>query len=395
MGSMGREGVRGGVFLSLGFRPFFLAAAVYAVLALALWVGTLSGAALLPGAWPPLAWHRHEMLFGLVAAIVAGFLLTAVPNWTGRRPLSGARLAALVALWLAARMASLLVGHVPLLLAVLLDGGFLLVLALWTGREILASGNRNLPVAFLIAFLGLADIGDYAGFAGGTAVADVAYRFGLAVVLLLICLIGGRIVPAFTRNWLQQQERAGALPAMFGHLDRMALLATGLALLAWTMAPDAPASGALLLLAGVFNGARLLRWVGWRTAAEPLLLALHLAYLWLPTGFLLLGFAAFLPSLSASGALHALTAGAIGAMTLAVMTRASLGHSGRPLHAGPGTVTILALVHAGALARVLSPFWPEAYMRLLAISGTLWGGAYLLFALIYGPLLLRHPRRSS
>ncbi len=394
MGLRSREGTPGGVFLSMGFRPFFLAAAVYAVLALALWVGTLNGAAWLPGAWPPLAWHRHEMLFGVVAAIIAGFLLTAVPNWTGRTPLSGAPLAALVALWLAARLASLLVGMVPPIPAAAIDGGFLFVLAIWTGRQLLASGNRNLPVAFLIASLGLADIGDYAAFADATALAGTAYRFGLAVVLLLISLIGGRIVPAFTRNWLRQRGKAGALPVMAGPFDRRVLLATAFALLVWSIVPDARASGALLLLIGVLHGARLLRWAGWRTAGEPLLLALHLAYLWLPAGFLLLGIAVLFPALPVPAALHALTAGAIGAMTLAVMTRASLGHGGRPLHAGPGTVTIFVLVHAGALMRVLSPLWPEAYMRLLVIAGTLWGGAYLLFALIYAPLLLRRPRRS-
>ena len=378
-------------FLSMGFRPFFLAAALYVVLALALWIGVFAGAGSVPGPWVPLDWHRHEMLFGVVAAIIAGFLLTAVPNWTGRPPLAGAPLAALVVLWLFARTASLVLPDMAFALAAAIDAAFPLVLALWAGYSIRTSGHRNLPVAILIALFALADFADYARFAGAPAVADSAYRFGLSIVVLLISLIGGRIVPAFTRNWLVKRDKGGALPAEFGPYDRLVLAATALALLAWTMAPDAPASGGLLLLAGLLQAARLARWQGWRTAAEPLLLALHLAYAWLPVGLFLLGLASTDAVLPASGALHALTAGAIGAMTLAVMTRATLGHTGRPLHAGPGTILIFLFVHAGALLRLLSPFWPDLYLDLLVLSGSLWGGAYLLFALIYGPMLLRRP----
>ncbi|RMD86780.1 MAG: NnrS family protein [Alphaproteobacteria bacterium] len=378
-------------FLEIGFRPFFLGASVFAVVALALWLGTLSGAVAIPSPWQRLDWHRHEMLFGLVGAIIAGFLLTAVPNWTGRRPLSGTPLAALAGLWLLARLVQFVPGAPGLGFAAALDAAFPLALALWAGREIRASGNRNLPVAILVALFALAGLGDHARLVGLIALADASYRFGLALVLILISLIGGRIIPAFTRNWLTARAMGAPMPVMFGVFDRLVLVLSALALLAWTLAPAGVASAWLLIGAGVLHAIRLARWAGWRTFAEPLLAALHLAYAWLPAGLLLMGFSILLPLLPPSAALHALTAGAIGAMTLAVMTRATLGHSGRPLHAGPGTVLIYACVHLGALVRVLAPLWPDAAAPLLMLAGLLWGGAWLLFAFIYGPMILRPP----
>ncbi|MFQ5347328.1 MAG: NnrS family protein [Rhodothalassiaceae bacterium] len=381
-------------FFAMGLRPFFLGAAVFAVLALALWLGALRGMVAIPPPWQPLDWHRHEMLFGLVGAIIAGFLLTAVPNWTGRRALSGAPLAALAVLWLLARLTQFVPGAPGLAIAAALDAAFPLALALWAGREIRASRNRNLPVAILVALFAFAALGDHARLVGLISLADMSYRLGLALVLILISLIGGRIIPAFTRNWLTARAMGAPMPAMFGIFDRLVLVVSALALVAWALEPAAMASAWLLIGAGVLHTLRLARWAGWCTFAEPLLAALHLAYAWLPVGLLLMGLSILLPLLPPSAALHALTAGGIGAMTLAVMTRATLGHSGRPLHAGPGTVLIYACVHLGALVRVLAPLWPDAFASLLAVAGLLWGGAWAMFVVIYGPMLLRPPRAA-
>ena len=221
----------------------------------------------------------------------------------------------------------------------------------------------------------------------------VGVRLGLALVIMLIALIGGRIVPSFTRNWMAKRAMA-PLPAAFSGFDKACLAVTGLALLAWVAAPAASFSEAVLGLAGALNLVRLLRWQGWRTWREPLVTILHVGYLWVALGLFLLGFAELLPGLPSSAAVHALGAGAVGTMTLAVMTRASLGHTGRALTAGPGTVTIYLLVVLGALLRVLSPLLPVDATVSLGVSAALWGGAFLLFVAVYGPMLCR-PRAKD
>jgi len=193
-------------------------------------------------------------------------------------------------------------------------------------------------------------------------------------------------VPSFTRNWLSKRP-GEALPAPFGSYDKPALVTLIVALLTWTVWPDAVTSGLFLLLAALLHTIRLARWRGWRTAAEPLVLILHLGYGWLPLGLALVGWSILAPDLPLA-ARHALTAGTIGTMTLAVMTRATLGHSGRALHAGPATVAIYACVMGGALLRVVTPALPVDPTTSLTWAALLWGGAFALFALVYGPLLL-------
>ncbi len=377
----------GAVLLAEGFRPFFLAAALHAVCALPLWLLIFSGLFDPSLEVAPALWHAHEMLFGYLAAVLAGFLLTAVPNWTGRLPISGPRLAGLFLLWLLGRVAQ--APWVPLgILSSLLDVLFLVVLAAVIWREILAGRNlRNLPICLLVTAFAAANIGfHFLAMEGDPA---GVLHGGVAVAVLLIALVGGRVVPSFTRNWMAKRGEA-KLPQPFDSFDKACLLVTAAALLLWVLQPLGQAAGWLMLAAGLLQALRLLRWRGWRSVAEPLVLILHLGYAWLPLGLGLLGLAALRPeSVALSSGLHALTAGAVGAMTLAIMTRATLGHTGRTLTAGPATQLIYALVLIGAALRVAAPWLPLDQMALLIASGVLWSGAFLGFVLVYGPMLLR------
>ena len=374
--------------LRAGFRPFFLGGALWAPMVAGLWVAAMLGQVTLPTAFDPLAWHRHEMLFGYLGAVIAGFLMTAIPNWTGRLPLAGAPLAALAGLWLAARLAVLFSSIVGPAAAFGLDVGFLFVLAAVCAREVVAAKNRNLPVVFVILLLAVASGIDHAEALGWAVPSGLGWRAGFALVLLLVTLIGGRIIPSFTRNWLMKQGRADGLPTQPGTFDKATIAVTGFALLGWALLPDSRWSAALLLIAGLAQAGRLARWSGLRTLRDPLVLILHISYAWLPAGLLLLGASAFVPAIPASSGLHALAAGAMASMTLAVMTRATLGHTGRELRADGVTVALYGLVTAGAAVRVASPFLPVDYTRMIGLAGLLWTGAFLLFAVAYGPKLL-------
>ncbi len=381
----------GAVLFAEGFRPFFLAAGLHAVCTLPLWLLIFSGVLDPPLEVAPALWHAHEMLFGYLAAVLAGFLLTAVPNWTGRLPISGPRLAGLFLLWLLGRVAQAPWDALGIL-SPLLDVLFLVVLAAVIWREILAGRNlRNLPICLLVTAFAAANIGFHLLAMEGDPTGVL--HGGVAVAVLLIALVGGRVVPSFTRNWMAKRGEA-KLPQPFGGFDKACLLVTAAALLLWVLQPLGQAAGWLMLAAGLLQALRLLRWRGWRSVAEPLVLILHLGYAWLPLGLCLLGLAALRPeSVALSSGLHALTAGAVGAMTLAIMTRATLGHTGRTLTAGPATQLIYALVLIGAALRVAAPWLPLDQMALLIASGALWSGAFLVFVLVYGPMLLR--RRGS
>ncbi len=375
-------------FFSLGYRPFFLGASLYAVIALALWLWVLIGGGDIPTAFEALAWHRHEMLFGVIGAVVAGFLLTAVPNWTGAPPLSGFPLVLLFGLWVLARIALALSGTIGIAWAIILEAGFFFALAGWGMKVILASGNRNVPIPLVIGFLGLMAIGDYLALFGAGNLGDVAYRAGLGILLLLISLIGGRIVPIFTKNWLGANQRSGPFPTPANAYDKAVIVVSLLTFASWAVAPFSMMSAVLALLAGSMHGIRLSRWRGWRTSDEPLIMIMHLAYLWLPVGLILLGVSILTDVVPHMAAVHALTAGAMGAMTLAVMMRATLGHSGYPLVSTPLTNVIFIMINLGALGRIVSTFWLEWSYTVLGISGSLWAGAYLLFAIGFGPLLV-------
>ncbi|HTY70474.1 MAG TPA: NnrS family protein [Alphaproteobacteria bacterium] len=381
---------RGPALLSAGFRPFFLLSAMWAALAVPVWLCVFSGRAGLPTLLSPLVWHAHEMVFGYGAATVAGFLLTAIPNWTGRMPLQGGPLALLVALWAGGRVAVLLSAHLGAVQTAVLDLAFPAAFLGVVGREILAGRNwRNLPMVGALGLLFLGNLLVHFEACGIASLAELGNRLGIATLLVLISLVGGRIIPSFTRNWLTKHRPGVAPPAEFGRIDRAGLAIAAIALAIWIIAPDAPPAPWAELAAGLALGTRLMRWRGAAVLAEPLLWVLHLGYGWLALGLILLALDGLVPVLPQTTALHALTVGAVGTMTLAVMTRATLGHTGQALTAGRGTTAIYVLVTLAAVVRLLAPFAGEHYLSALSLAGAAWSSAFGLFAVLYFGALAR------
>ena len=374
-------------FLRGGFRPFFFGGAVWAVAALALWICSLAGEIELPTRFDPLVWHRHEMLFGFVGAVIAGFLLTAIPNWTGRLPIAGWPLAGLFALWAAARAAVLFSGSTGPLPAVVLDVGFYFLLAGVAAREVLAAKNRNLPVVLLVLLFGVANLADHAAAAGWLADEAIGVRAAISLVVVMISLIGGRIVPSFTRNWLAKHGVKDRLPSQPSRYDLATIAATAVTMLAWIVAPSSTEAGAMLVAAGLLQAVRLARWGGLRTCRDPLVFILHVGYFWIPVGLLMLGASVLGTAMPRSAAFHALTAGAMATMILAVMTRATLGHTGRELRANGATVLLYVLITVGAVLRIGAPLGAVDYTLGMRLAALAWGGAFLGFAVIYGRIL--------
>ena len=376
---------------SYGFRPFFLLGSIYSGLAVLVWLPVFHGEITLSSAFAPRDWHVHEMLFGYLPAVITGFLFTAIPNWTGRLPIQGRPLMILVAVWLAGRICVTFSAHTGWLVAMLVDASFLLLVAAAAAREILAGRNwRNMNVVMLLVLLLAGNIAFHleAHFNG---TADIAIRIGIAVIVLLISLIGGRIVPSFTRNWLVR-ENPGRLPVPFGRFDIIVVAVGALALVSWVVSPIGYLPGAALALAGLLHLARLGRWAGDRTGRERLLLILHVGYAFVPFGFLLSAASAFGAVLPGAG-IHAWMAGAAGTMTLAVMSRATLGHTGQPLTASVATQAIYAAVIVAALSRVCAVLEPAHSEPLLHVAAFAWAAAFFGFAAAFGPLLVGGDRR--
>lgn len=382
----------GPVLLSYGFRPFFLAAGIWAVLAMALWILALLADLPIGGLYGGPAWHAHEMLFGYSTAALAGFLLTAIPNWTGRLPVSGTPLALLFAFWLAGRAALLAPDIIGTTLAVAVDALFLPLLFVICLREIVAGRKwRDLKILAAVAALALAN-GGYHVLVLGAGDPALANRLAVAAFITLIGIIGGRIIPSFTRNWLAKRE-AKTLPTPYNHFDTVAL-GTGLvALASWVILSDHLMTTVVSALAGLLHTIRLLRWQGWQTGAERLVLVLHFAYAFVPLGFFII---ALVPMglFDPVSALHVFTVGGIGLMTLAVMSRATRGHTGEPLTASPMTGLSYLALFLGAILRPLATLAPDHYMTLVSISGFCWMLAFALYVLEYAPILLtkRKPR---
>ncbi|PZR87204.1 MAG: short-chain dehydrogenase [Stutzerimonas stutzeri] len=374
----------GPALLSYGFRPFFLLAALQAGITVLVWLPFVTGHLTVPTALAPVDWHVHEMLFGYQAAAIGGFLLTAIPNWTGRLPVQGRPLLVLVLAWLAGRLAVWASAAIGWRLAMLIDAMFLILLAGAAAREIVAGRNwRNLKVVVLVGLLLMANLAFHLE-AGLTGSADFARRFAIAVILMLVVLIAGRIVPSFTRNWLAQRGE-GRMPVPFGTYDKIVLALTAVALVLWVAVPDNAATGVALLLAAGLHIFRLARWAGDRSWRNPLLIILHVAYLFVPAGFALTALASF--GLVAAGAgIHAWTAGAFGTMTLAVMSRASLGHTGRALVATGATQACYLLIVIGSVARICTALG-HGPTTLLHVAGLSWSLAFLVFTLAYWQVL--------
>ncbi|MGB8398498.1 NnrS family protein [Bradyrhizobium sp.] len=376
---------RGPALFSYGFRPFFFFGAVYAGAVILIWLPAFHGHLELDTVFAPRDWHVHEMLFGYVGAAVAGFLLTAIPNWTGRLPLQGKPLMSLFSIWVAGRIAvntSSVIGWAP---AAVVDCAFLVLLAAAAAREIVAGKNlNNLKIVAIISLLAAGNIAFHleAHFSG---LANYATRFGIALVITLVGLIGGRIIPSFTRNWLAKRD-AGRMPTAFDRFDMVTIACSAAALLVWIIRPEGPFSGAALFICGCLHIIRLARWAGYRTFPDRLVLILHLAYAFVPAGYILEAFSAF-DRIAASAGIHAWTSGAIGTMTLAVMSRATLGHTGRLLEATPATQFIYAAVLVAALSRVCAVLDPLHAEPLLAVAGLAWATAFFGFAAAYAPAL--------
>lgn len=376
----------GPAVLGFGFRPFFLLGSLWAAGAMAAWVAMLLGALAMPSRFDPVAWHAHAFLFGYLGAVVGGFLLTAVPNWTGRLPVTGWGLGALVLLWCAGRVVVAMSSGLHPALVILVDLAFPAALGAVLLREILAGRNwRNLPILGLLAVFAGANLLFH--IEGGNGFGT---RLGLAAALMMIALVGGRIIPSFTRNWLVKRDVPYRPASPMQGFDKAALAVTIPALLMWVVLPDYAASGGLLILAGGLHMLRLARWQGHRSWREPLVWVLHSGYLFVPLGALVMGIAILAPDrIAIATAQHLWMAGAIGLMTMAVMTRATLGHTGRTLHAGPATAALYLAMIVATVARVAAGFRPDLAATLHAVSGTCWIAAFAGFVLIYGPMLLR------
>lgn len=366
---------------SLGFRPFYLLAALFSAASMIAWLAVLEGMEW-RGYLPAHAWHQHEMVFGFAFAVMAGFLLTAGRVWTGLPTPQGASLALLVAHWAAAR-ALLYSGPGPA--AALVDCAFPFVLAAVMARVIVASGNRRNYFAIgVLLLLGLANLGFYLELAGLDAwTPGTSVHAALFLTVTMVVIMGGRVIPSFTANALPTAGVVVRSP----RLDMATLAMTIIAfagvlagLPEWFNAPNA-------LVAALLHLARQARWAPLATWRRPILWILHASHAWIPAGLVLLAMAeqGFNPL---SVALHAFGAGAIGGMIIGMITRTALGHTGAPLRARWPEVAAYLLVHVAAFARVAAGLLPARYDELLSVAGHLWALAFIVYAIAYAPRLL-------
>jgi uncharacterized protein involved in response to NO len=381
--------------LGYGFRPFFLAAGLAAISLIPWWAGSLALGVPLPTAWPASLWHAHEMLFGFIGAALAGFMLTAVPSWTGQRGFAGWPLALLAGIWLLGRLFVATASHWPVAVYTAVDLAFLPALAAFLAAPLVRSRNRNTRLLLVLAALCAVNATFYWALAhANPALARTALLVGVNLVLLLVTLIGGRIVPAFTSAALSQQGRDATLHTWWV-LDAAAVTAMVGVLLVDIFLPQSRVAGGMALVAAVTQGVRLSQWQSLRTLRLPIVWILHLAYAWLPIGLALKALELLTGWGTSLSWMHALTIGAAATMILAVMTRASLGHTGRPLIVRPTVVLAYVLLTAATLVRVLGPrISLLSYSHVITLAALLWTGAFTLFLFVYGPILVR-PRADG
>lgn len=386
--------IRRFAWFEAGFRVFFLLAPLYAALGIVEWILAYTGVIDAPWLASPVLWHAHEMLFGFAAGGVAGFFLTAVPNWTGAPYVRGLPLIALAGIWLLGRIAMHAGGAVPPVVAAGIDLAFLPLLAALVAPALLRNGfGRNAFLLVVLFALWCADLAIQLELAGPSLGLDIetgahGARAAIDILALLITVIGGRIVPAFTTTYLKLRG-AKSLPQSREALDRLAIVSMALLLIAEVTFGAGPVTGAIALAAAVAQATRLSRWRGLATTREPILLVLHVGYAWLVVGLALKGASAFVDWLPETGALHALTIGAVGTMMVAVMSRAALGHTGRKLKAHPVTVAAYALISIAALLRIVAPLLPAASIHMMACSAIAWSLAFALFLWVYAPIVVR------
>jgi uncharacterized protein involved in response to NO len=371
-----------------GFRPFFLAAGLFALIAIAAWVWIYASGSAPLGALPPFLWHGHEMLFGFICAAIAGFLLTAVPSWTGSRGFAGGPLVVLTLLWLAGRVAFAAAGSLPPVVLVVAELAFLPMLAFMIGRSLLRERNRNFPMLIIIAVLwGIDAWFLYAITSGDFALASRALRVGIGLVLLLVTVIGGRIVPNFTASALRRRGIAVEIRSR-AIVERVTIASMVLGVVVDAIAPLHWSAAAVAGIAAIAHAIRLSGWKSLRTLAEPIVWVLHAAYAWLPIGLALKAIFLVTGAPWAFQWQHALTVGAATTMILAVTTRASLGHTGRPLIVSRGIGIAYVLLLLAALVRVFGPaLLPAGYLATIETAAILWIAAFTIYLVVYTPIL--------
>jgi len=367
---------------ALGFRPFYLLAAALAVIAIPLWLARYFGwLSAMPNVG--LAWHMHEMVFGMAIAVIVGFLFTAGRNWTGLWTPRRAHLAALALVWLAGRVAML---TAPPLAAALVDLLFL-PLAAWPMYQVLKqSGNkRNMFLVGLLLLLTLANAVFHAAVLAWITVSPITpVHAAILIIVIIEAVIGGRVIPMFTKN-----GAPGVVPLVRPRHDQIALGLTAGASLAWVFGAPGPLTASLCILTACASMMRLAGWKSHRTLHVPLLWILHLSYAWIPIGFVLLGLAALGVGVP-STALHALAVGSMAGLIIGMMTRTTLGHTGRVLATRRAEPAMYTLIQAGAVVRVVAGFSPAGWRDVaLLLSGLCWSAAFLLFIVVYTPYLRR------
>ncbi len=379
------------ILFSAGYRVFFPLAALSVIFSLGYWLLLVTGhASYLPSRFLPAGWHQHEMIFGMVAAVIIGFLYTAVPNWTGQRTPTGRALAALMLIWILGRLAVFFSAMLPVWLPVIVDGIFLPLAIAGIVRALIKVENKRnyfLPV-LLMLFAGL----NIASHLAAMEKIDIDERqlFLSAVffIVFLMNVIGGRIIPSFTRNKypnIKMAEPAALLPLSAAAIFSLAA--------AFLMGAEDMIIGSLAGVAGILTLIRSLSWQGWKVIHDPLLFILHIGYFWIPVGFFLMAYSSFGGPVLLSHALHAFTAGAIGSLTLGVMSRATLGHSGLSLNNEITLTVIFLSVNVAALARVIMPLVSDVnYLSILQGAGLLWLLAYGLFLTRFITIFFR-PRK--
>lgn len=371
-----------------GFRPFFWAAGAFAMFGLVAWLWIYTVGALPLRNQPPQLWHGHEMLYGFVAAAIAGFLLTAVPSWTGARGFAGAPLIALAAVWLAGRLAFAAASVLPFAVVAACELAFLPALAFLLAPPLLRARNRNTRLLFVLAAFWVTDLAFVIALArDDVPLARGALLVAIDIVLLLITIIGGRIIPAFTTNALRARGVAADMRSS-PWVEGIVIGAMIAIILVDVFAPWRTVAGGIAALAAIAQAVRVTGWRSLRTRSEPLVWSLHVAYAWLPVGLAMKAIYLLTGATWSALWLHALTIGTAASMVLAVMTRAALGHTGRALVAGRQISIAYVLLLFAALVRVFTPSLVE-YRWTVLLAGALWVAAFALFLIAYTPILMR------
>jgi uncharacterized protein involved in response to NO len=372
-----------------GFRPFFVGVGLSGLVLVPLWVANFSFGLPLGTDWPPMLWHAHEMLFGLVCAAVAGFLLTAVPSWTGQKGFAGGPLMMMSGLWLVGRLVVGSSASWPFAVVAALDLAFLPVLAAFLAWPLIRGRNRNTPLLLVLFVLWVCNAVFHLGlFRQDVVLSRQALLAAVNFTIILVTVIGGRITPSFTASALRRRGVEVVLRNWTGVTSLTIGLMVAVAAID-IVRPGGAVAGWLAFSAALAQGARLVQWQGHRTLRDPIIWILHIAYAWLPIGLFLKALAVLADVPAAGFWLHALTIGAISTMILGVTTRVALGHTGRPLRVHPLITLAYLLLTAAVPVRVFGSWLSGiGYSAVIMLSGTLWTTAFAIFLYVYGPILL-------